>query len=152
MNLKNFVAEAPKSNMADGEEKQIPPRSLRKHTRERFYHFLKLVDEKSFEKTESLAREESEDEVYEPKLSPQNKGRRLHSDTKNNELSDKNKTNSKRKYRRRKKASQDDRADNFVDCDSDIHSAPSEDMYWFENEVVFIPANESEFQLEYVVK
>ena len=129
------------------------PKSFQKHTRERFFHFLKLVREKLPE-TESSTSEESEDEIDQAELSPRNKRRRVQYDAQDNELSDKNEANSKRKNKKQERASQDDRADinKYIDSNSDADSVQSEETYWLENEVVFIPANQSKFPLKYVVK
>jgi hypothetical protein len=148
--------EASKSNMADGVEKRINLKSLQKHTRERFYHFLKLVEKNSLQQNENSTSEGSEDEIGETKLSPENKKRRLRSDTKDNisELSERNKQLSKGKNKKQKRAYQDRKDDKntYIDCDSDIDSVECKETYWFENEVVFIPANQRITPLEYVVK
>ena len=137
--------------MADEGERKANPKTFQKLTRERFYHFLKFVREKFLETDDSTS-EESEDEIDEAELSPRNKRRRVQYDAEDSELSDKNETNSKEKNKKQKKTSQDDKADinKYIDCDSDVDSVQSEETYWLENEVVFIPANQSKFPLKYV--
>ena len=139
--------------MADEGERKANRKLIQKHTRERFYHFLKLVRE-TLLKIENSTSEESEDEIDEAELSPRNKRRRLQYDAQDNELSDKNETNSKGKNKKQKRACQDDKADanKYIDSNSDVDSVQCEETYWLENEVVFIPANQSKFSLKYVVK
>ena len=157
-NFENCIVETLKSNMADGDEKcekQTNLRSLRKHTRERFYHFLELVEKNSLQKTENSASEENDDEINEEKVTAQNKKPRLQSDAKdNNKLSNRNEKISKGKNTKQKKLSRDETADinKYVDCNSDINSVECEETYWLEDEVVFIPADQRMPRLEYVVK
>lgn len=151
--------------MADRVEIPDNIKSVRKHTRQRYFHFLKFVEKNLGREIESSAWEETEDEACDPNLSPETKKRRLNSD-----IEDSDQLNSERTKQifngnngKQKKASGEematDRLSNrntdmhkFIECDSDIDEVKCEEAYWFENEVVFIPANQRKTPLEFIVK
>ena len=151
--------------MADGVEKPDNIKSVRKHARERFFYFLKFVEKKLCREIESSAWEETEDEANDASLSPETKKRRIKSDFEDSDElnSERTKQITKGKNGKQNNASEEEMATNrlsnsntdmnkFIECDSDIDEVECEETYWLENEVVFIPANQRETPLEFIVK
>ena len=137
------------SNMANGIEKI--DKSFAKHKRERFCNFLKLAEEISLLRHQA-SKQKSDDEVDETKLAPETKKRRLTSNTKDSgKLVERNKELLISETRKHKCKEGSD-IDDYVDCDSNLSSVPSEETYWVENEVVFIPASERQTPLEFIAK
>ena len=143
----------------------VNKRSALKQQRHRFCHFLKLVEKKSKEQNDYSSSEEDDEEIDEAKPS-QSAGikRRLRSHSKDkSELSSPNKQFTKGTARKRSNASVDKKArgqsraqssetDKYIDCDSDVSGVESNETYWLENEVVFVPASERKTPLEFTVK
>lgn len=141
--------------MADGAAKHDNAKLIPRHNREQFIFSSKLVETSSIQE-HNASTEDDKYAVNEAKslVRTKNTKRKRQSSLKDGvNRTDKMKQNSKSrtKGQNRRKKDEITSVDKYLECNSDIAGVDCKEKYWFENEVIFIPAEQRTTPVEYVV-